>query len=365
MKELWEEIEEVFYGERGEGELSGEVKRVVERADRVLSSEEPDYDVLWRRVQRRTIARGDRRRLWLMRVAAVLLPVLVGVLSVYVVRMKQEMVASREMAAQKRQPVEDIRLVLEDGRVMKLPKNTPGEVLRTARMAIRQEMPAAITYQVEKAGTQEPEYHILEIPAGADYRLILSDGSVVYLNSASRLKYPVVFAGSERRVYLEGEGYFEVESDPGHPFRVEIGNTVVEAVGTAFNVNAYPEKAGVEATLVKGKVNVREGEQNVVLSPGQQAHCTGRSIEVREVDCREFVSWKDGKFIFNRMSLEHIMMQMERWYGLTVFFRNDALKQYTFTGMIDKHLLPEETFRVIEKTVKVHFNLKGGTVVIE
>ena len=220
-------------------------------------------------------------------------------------------------------------------------------------------------YVVSGKEDEKLHYHTIEIPVGADYRLTLSDGTVVYLNSASKLTFPAAFVGDERRVFLEGEGYFEVESDKQHPFRVEVNGTIVEAVGTIFNINAYPEKDGVEATLVSGKVNVEIGQDRVSLIPGQQARCGMKNIEVCEVDTREYISWKNGMFIFNEMTLENIMVQMQRWYGLDVFFQNESAKSHAFKGMIDKHLSPQEVFRIIEKIANVRFEMKGNTVVIE
>lgn len=156
-----------------------------------------------------------------------------------------------------------------------------------------------------------------------------------------------------------------MESDKQHPFRVEVNGTIVEAVGTIFNINAYPEKDGVEATLVSGKVNVENGQDRVSLIPGQQARCGMKNIEVCEVDTREYISWKNGMFIFNEMTLENIMVQMQRWYGLDVFFQNESAKSHAFKGMIDKHLSPQEVFRIIEKIANVRFEMKGNTVVIE
>ena len=146
---------------------------------------------------------------------------------------------------------------------------------------------------------------------------------------------------------------------------MEVNGTIVEAVGTIFNINAYPEKDGVEATLVSGKVNVENGQDRVSLIPGQQARCGMKNIEVCEVDTREYISWKNGMFIFNEMTLENIMVQMQRWYGLDVFFQNESAKSHAFKGLIDKHLSPQEVFRIIEKTANVRFEMKGNTVVIE
>jgi ferric-dicitrate binding protein FerR (iron transport regulator) len=205
----------------------------------------------------------------------------------------------------------------------------------------------------------------LEVPVATDFQIELSDGTIVFLNADSRLKYPTSFGSTERKVYLEGEAYFEVSKDAVRPFRVETKDVVIEVLGTSFNVNAYPEQSSTSTTLATGKVQINKGEQQVLLQPGEQACSTDTGFIVHTVDVREFISWKDGLFIFNNMSLEQIMRQMERWYGLSVTFLNPEVKKYTFTGMINKHLVPEETFSVIQKTVNVQFTISGKQVIIK
>lgn len=361
---LFAKIWDILNGE-SQPDIGTEEDQLLRRMERIAATEEPDYRQMWVRVQRKTTGRR-LRRMNVRRVAvAVILLLSVAATAVYLYQEKTKMQPRQVVAEKHGHSSGQISLTLSDGRKVNIPRDTVGFVVKSGQVAVRQDSLSGIAYVSSGQDRQQLQYHTLEIPAEADYRLTLCDGTVVYLNSSSKLTYPVAFVGNERRVFLEGEGYFEVKSDAGHPFQVEVNGTIVEAVGTAFNINAYPEKDGVEATLVRGKVNVENGRQRVVLSPGQQARCDDRNIEVREVDCREYVSWKNGMFIFNRMTLEDIMLQMQRWYGLSVFFSSEAVKQYTFTGMIDKHLPAEETFRVIEKTVEVRFILKGKTVIIQ
>lgn len=361
---LFAKIWDILNGE-SQPDIGTEEDQLLRRMERIAATEEPDYRQMWVRVQRKTTGRR-LRRMNVRRVAvAVILLLSVAATAVYLYQEKTKMQPRQVVAEKHGHSSGQISLTLSDGRKVNIPRDTVGFVVKSGQVAVRQDSLSGIAYVSSGQDRQQLQYHTLEIPAEADYRLTLCDGTVVYLNSSSKLTYPVAFVGNERRVFLEGEGYFEVKSDAGHPFQVEVNGTIVEAVGTAFNINAYPEKDGVEATLVRGKVNVENGRQRVVLSPGQQARCDDRNIEVCEVDCREYVSWKNGMFIFNRMTLEDIMLQMQRWYGLSVFFSSEAVKQYTFTGMIDKHLPAEETFRVIEKTVEVRFILKGKTVIIQ
>lgn len=365
MKELFQQIWPFLQGENRNKVNSPQVRDVLEHLDQLAQVREPDYDQMWERVRKATTGKKERRIKFFQRVAAVLLPVLILSSAVYFYHFESTL--PQEVAKVEKE-IEDapaVRLTLADGKVIRVHKDSVINLLVDEEVAIRHKSQSVLSYEVKGAVSAQLEYHTLEMPVGSSYQLTLSDGSVVHLNSCSKLRYPVAFVGNERRVFLEGEGYFEVKSDKNHPFRVVAGEVEVEAVGTCFNINAYPEKKGVETTLVRGKVNVEDGNQKVGLLPGQQACCSEQKISVKEVDYRDFVGWKNGKFIFRKMSLENIMIQMERWYGLSVFFRNREAQQYTFTGMIDRNSSPEETFRIIEKTVDVHFRLNGKTVIVE
>ena len=364
-QEIFTKIWKFLWERTGRKELDSDEIWLLERMDRIAAIEEPDYDRMWERIRRKTICKNSPRvKLW-RGVAAVALPMAVICTAVYFFREKTQQPSGQFLVENQKETSSRISLTLGNGKVLKIPKDSVGEVLKTGQVAMHQDSLKGIVYVVSGKEDEKLHYHTIEIPVGADYRLTLSDGTVVYLNSASKLTFPAAFVGDERRVFLEGEGYFEVESDKQHPFRVEVNGTIVEAVGTIFNINAYPEKDGVEATLVSGKVNVENGQDRVSLIPGQQARCGMKNIEVCEVDTREYISWKNGMFIFNEMTLENIMVQMQRWYGLDVFFQNESAKSHAFKGMIDKHLSPQEVFRIIEKIANVRFEMKGNTVVIE
>ena len=331
MKEIFTKIWKFLWERTGRKELDSDEIWLLERMDRIAAIEEPDYDRMWERIRRKTICKNSPRvKLW-RGVAAVALPMAVICTAVYFFREKTQQPSGQFLVENQKETSSRISLTLGNGKVLKIPKDSVGEVLKTGQVAVHQD----------------------------------SLKGIVYVVSGKELTFPAAFVGDERRVFLEGEGYFEVESDKQHPFRVEVNGTIVEAVGTIFNINAYPEKDGVEATLVSGKVNVENGQDRVSLIPGQQARCGMKNIEVCEVDTREYISWKNGMFIFNEMTLENIMVQMQRWYGLDVFFQNESAKSHAFKGMIDKHLSPQEVFRIIEKIANVRFEMKGNTVVIE
>lgn len=363
---LFEKIWDILFGSGGTDAI-GEDKESLEVIDRmydIVSKPEPEYDVMWNRLEHRL---GQKRRRVMFFRKAVACAVLLLSTSGMAYFILQRNVSNPPVIATARPLPEGVTLTLPGGHVIGLGKQEPGEVLDVLESDVLltgQDSMATVREKSSVKGREQLVYNVIDVPIAAEYRLTLPDGTKVFLNAASRLRYPLAFGSDERRVFLEGEGYFEVFRDREHPFRVEVDGMEVEALGTAFNVNAYGDNGNIQTTLVEGKVAVSGDAGRVVLAPGEQAVYDEDSIRVREVDFNEFIGWKDGLFVFNSMSLEDIMQQMRRWYGIEVFFVKEAFKHYTFTGMIDRNLPAEETFRVIEKTVAIHFDVKGKTVII-
>ena len=213
--------------------------------------------------------------------------------------------------------------------------------------------------------TQEIQYNILRVPRGGEYTVTLQDGSVVQLNSASELRYPVQFAGQERRVFLSGEAYFEVAKDARHPFVVEVGHAEIEVLGTSFNVYSYLEEQKTEATLVEGKVRFFAGGQEVTLSPGEQGVWdTAGHLDKREVDVYPYIAWKDGKFVFRKRTLEEVMRIVSRWYNVNVVFEDAVSKQVAFSGNIRRYDDFSQVVGMLEMTGGLEFKIEGKTIYI-
>ena len=213
--------------------------------------------------------------------------------------------------------------------------------------------------------TQEIQYNILRVPRGGEYTVTLQDGSVVQLNSASELRYPVQFAGQERRVFLSGEAYFEVAKDARHPFVVEVGHAEIEVLGTSFNVYSYLEEQKTEATLVEGKVRFFAGGQEVTLSPGEQGVWdTAGHLDKREVDVYPYIAWKDGKFVFRKRTLEEVMRIVSRWYNVNVVFEDAVSKQVSFSGNIRRYDDFSQVVGMLEMTGGLEFKIEGKTIYI-
>ena len=224
-----------------------------------------------------------------------------------------------------------------------------------------------LVYNTVQEEVEEVSYHKIVVPRGGEYTVELNDGTRVRLNADSELRFPVKFVGNERKVFLKGEAYFEVERDTSRPFRVDVhGDAIIEVLGTEFNVNAYPENAEIFATLVLGKVRVADlqTDSTVVLLPNQQAALSGAGINVKEVNPEDFISWINGRFYFEKMPLEEILIQLGRWYDLQVFWANEELKSYEFTGAIWRDNTIRQTLDMIEKTTDVCFTVSGRTVTV-
>ena len=207
-------------------------------------------------------------------------------------------------------------------------------------------------------------YNVLSVPRSCEYRLRLADGTMVWLNSDSELRYPVNFAGRERRVFLKGEAYFDVARNTDMPFRVEAGEMEVEALGTEFNMNVYGDDGCLRTTLAEGKVRVSYAatRQACILEPGEQAVLEEGALSVRQVDLRDIVGWKEGRFVFSDLPLEAIVRQLERWYDVEFDFFDPAAKYYRFTGVIMRHKSLQEVLALLEETTDVKFKTNANEI---
>ena len=223
------------------------------------------------------------------------------------------------------------------------------------------------TLQYKKtAQATDNEIHKLNIPRGGEFFVCLSDGTKVWLNSESELKYASEFVGEERRVYLTGEAYFEVKRDTLHPFIVHTPYSDTKVLGTSFNVSAYEDETTTAITLVSGKVEVYYQHEKCILKPGWQAIAKNKSgtLETRKVDVTDYVSWKDGMFEFNDMPLEQLVSQLSRWYDVDFFFANSKIRNFKFTGAIKRSNTLLFMLQFIEKTSNVYFKVNGNVIQI-
>ena len=215
---------------------------------------------------------------------------------------------------------------------------------------------------------QPLKYNTLKVPIGGMYQVVLSDGTKVWLNSATSLKYPERFIGEQRIVQLDGEGYFEVAKNVKE-FIVETTTAYVTVLGTQFNVSSYSDDSFFSSTLVEGKINLTTSENintknPLILAPNQRGvvYKNSSKIEVISVDTEVYTAWKEGRFYFERERLENILKVMGRWYDIDVVFEDESLKAEMFTGVVYKNKTIDNLLNMISKTAKVNYTITKSTI---
>ena len=257
-------------------------------------------------------------------------------------------------------------LVLDDGKRISLEDTLRQTVAETMGTRILTEGNVLWYDTRTSQETKGIEKHRIIVPRGGEYKLILSDGTKVWLNSESELEYPVKFVGSAREVNMKGEVCFEVAQNVSRPFVVKAGETSVTVLGTLFNVEAYPENQHLTTTLVKGKVMIGTGKIQQILLPDEQAIVEkSGTISVRKVHAADYVSWTNGICHFTEASLEEIMVKLARWYNMEFFFADPSLKEAHFTLDIQRYDRVATILSKIEKTGRVQFKVTENTVIIQ
>jgi transmembrane sensor len=200
----------------------------------------------------------------------------------------------------------------------------------------------------------------LKTPKGGTYKLNLPDGSVVWLNAASTLKFPASFAGLKfRKVQLSGEAYFEVKHDHQKPFQVETAGQLIEDLGTGFNVNAYSDEETIKTTLVEGSLRIGQ----VILKPGEQALGSGSQIRISKADLEESVGWKNGYFVFQNEHISAVMRKVSRWYNVDIAYDGE-IPDDEFGGRVLRTANVSQLLKKLELTNKVHFKIQGRRITV-
>lgn len=323
-----------------------------------------DKELAYRQFLLRIPRKSRSSRLRWMRIAALwMLPLMIGGMTWYA----WHTTTSEESMHIRINPVASKAFIeLADGRNVELTakKDSLSELDGTL---IRQDS-GILLYTGKNNLSGKLIYNVLNVPRGGEYALNLSDGTKVWLNSDSRLRFPVQFVGDKREVFLCGEAYFEVAHNVAQPFVVHTSLGKVEVLGTEFNVQDYEDEQQVVTTLVNGKVMYIAGQgEDCVLSPGYQSieSRNGDALQVREVNLEEYVGWKDGLYTFYNYTLEEIMRTVERNYDVRVSFKEDALKTLRFSGDLKKYDEVEKFLRFIEMGGDVVFVVEGKTIRIE
>lgn len=202
------------------------------------------------------------------------------------------------------------------------------------------------------------QYHTLVVPKAGMFRFTLPDSSRVWLNSDSKLQFPTSFSGSERRVFLDGEAFFEVAGNAQHPFVVDMHETEVTVLGTAFNVSTF---SGITTTLVEGAVRMATGSDAVVMQPGQLAQVADGKIRVGPADFQQALAWKNGEFYFRKGKIVDILDELSRWYGFDVRYEG-TIPDKEYTGGIARNVRLSELLEMLSYVFRADFKIEGNSV---
>ncbi|MDY4043494.1 MAG: DUF4974 domain-containing protein [Marinifilaceae bacterium] len=262
-----------------------------------------------------------------------------------------------------------VTLRLGSGRQIRLDSLAKQEVVPIDSSQIQMKR-GVLHYNNNPADSNVTIYNELNVPRTGEFIMVLSDGTKVFLNSDSKLRYPTTFSGQERRVQLTGEAYFIVSKDK-KPFIVETAWEEIKVFGTEFNVMAYNKEDVSQTTLVKGSVGVRvkkaPQKDFQKIKPGEQFRFNNQNhkTEIVQVDVFPYIAWKDGLFVSQNDNLETIMKKIERWFGVIVFYQNEGLKEKRFYGIMKKQNRLEDVLEIISEAGDVHFSVKDKTVIVQ
>ena len=348
-----------------EGELSQEEKKILQQQFEIrqamhgLDPHRYDVDNAWRKIQ------PKRGRKWMLSVCKYVAMVVLGVSLVYVVTRPEpeEKIVRAEVIKPGRLQAElrlgtGVRLALNEHQGVYSSGNAGVEIVNDT-------VTGKVSYHVNKTGMEDSlVFNTLIVLKGGEYSLELPDGTVVWVNSESSLRFPEKFTSNRREVFLEGEAYFEVKKDANRPFYVHTEVGKVRVLGTAFNVCAYSNDRFWQTTLVEGSVMINQEEKEVLLKPNEQYQIDVRTGKagLREVLPELYTSWRDGQFYFKAYTFEELVEKLERWYDFKMFYMNEEIKTRRFSGVVNKYQPLEEMFKFLQMTSDVQFNVKGNVV---
>jgi ferric-dicitrate binding protein FerR (iron transport regulator) len=266
-------------------------------------------------------------------------------------------------------------LKLADGTEITLNNADKGTLAHQGEVKVIKQGDGSISYDPAQQATKEILYNTITTPRGGQYQLLLADGSKVWLNAASSLRYPVSFTGHQRKVELTGEGYFEIAHNTAMPFYVTVNGIEVQVLGTHFNINAYVDEPAIRTTLLQGSVKVVNRQssnavqpQSVILTPGQQATVSTTASEALQIgvlaaNIEEVMAWKNGLFYFKSADLSTILRQAARWYDVDI--ENEEMIDQRFSGQISRNVNASQLLQILELTGKVRFGITGRKIKVK
>jgi len=255
-------------------------------------------------------------------------------------------------------------LTLSNGKNIVLTNAKNGDLANESEVSVTKTADGRILYSKAGGdGVAASAFNTLTTPKGGQYTVTLSDGTLVYMNSASSLKFPVSFSTKERVVELSGEAYFEVSHNKLKPFKVITNQQVVEVLGTHFNINSFGDDNSIKTVLEEGSVKVYSKTVSSILKPGQQSIVKKDVIEVADADVEEALAWKNGYFRFNDENIKSVMPKLARWYNIEVIF-DEQVTDVGFYGTISRSKNISEVLKMLEYTKGVHFKIEGRRITV-
>ncbi|WP_051292954.1 FecR family protein [Olivibacter sitiensis] len=326
----------------------------------------------WQRLASKTVRTTVMKQLfpWLGTVAAVLFVVgffMVYQLNFYVGETKKDSdVRAKESSFASKDEVDasSVRLITNDGEA--LPLLEKGSMVMVEGRELHHQDGLLSYKTTDRKSMDKERFNTIVVPKGKRYQLELEDGTRVWMNAGSSIKYPVQFISAERRVTLEGEAYFEVVKNAEKPFVISTIKSEIYVLGTSFNVNAYATETADRTTLVEGAVKItgRKKQKQLLLKAGDEALVDDATMTKRKADLDAVLAWKNNLFIFRNESLGKLMEVLSRHYAVEIEFANPSVKNYHFSGRLERHEDIAVLLDIISQTAKVRFEVDLGKVIV-
>ncbi len=379
---MFKYIEEASYEEELAYILSEEAERgSVNSADQ-LSISDQNLDLLTRinaTINNSTITTKPKKLQQYVKYMAAAVVLLVSAIAIYIYvnasSLSTKLQAPVKTANTATVDEDEVYLTLANGKRIAISDSNLGALAHEVGADITKTKDNELVYKAnendENSKTGAPLYNKIEIPNGKKFQLNLPDGTKVWLNAGTSLRYPVSFVGlKERGVDLIGEAYFDVVHNKAVPFKVYIGKKAVEVLGTKFNVNSYQNEPAINTTLLDGSVKIISDTDNasapsVIIQPGEQASITTHKISINKIDTEEVMAWKNGQFNFKSQDFQTVMRSISRWYDLEVVYENTEPITVKPGGWISRKNNVKEVLEMIEATGKVKFKIEERRIIVK
>ena len=346
------------------------IKETKEKYEQDLPQQ--NWDTIWNGITQAVIQHRKRTiPVWMRVAAAVLFCIISG--SLFFISSKKNKQPVAVTATVKNYYGADVApggkkatLTLANGSSVVLDSAHNGMLAQQGNTAVIKTASGALAYNaVANNGSNQIQYNVLTTPRGGEYKITLPDGTGVWLNAASSLRFPVAFTGNQRTVELTGEAYFEVAKNTAMPFHVKVNDMDVEDLGTHFNIMAYSNEQTMQTTLLEGKVNVSKNGVSKNLLPGKQAVVNNATstMQIKDVNTEQVVAWKNGYFRFKETNIHELMRQVERWYDVDVEYKTEGTAQ-DYTGIVSRSQNISALLQTLELTGTVHFKIEGRKIIV-